>query len=65
VHCSFCVYFTEREECLLHGRISPEQQKAGCDDFIERSFRLAASGGCCGISGLPISDPPKKGENDK
>lgn len=65
MYCALCVYFTEQEECLLHGKISPEQQKAGCDSFIERSFRLAGSGGCCGISGLPFPDPPEKGETDK
>jgi hypothetical protein len=65
MYCALCVYFTEQEECLLRSKISPEQQKAGCDDFIERSLRIAGSGGCCGISGLPSFDPPNKGESGK
>jgi len=60
VDCSFCVYYTERGECVLHGQISAERRGAWCDEFVERSFRLAPSSGCCGISGLPLPDPVKE-----
>jgi len=65
MYCALCVYFTEQEECLLHGKMNPEQQKAGCAAFIERSFRIVGSSGCCGLSGLPFLDPPGRGEADE
>jgi len=63
MHCSYCVYYTEQEECILHGGISPERQESWCDEFIERSFRLAGSSGCCGISGLPFLDTERESES--
>jgi len=45
--------------------MNPEQQKAGCAAFIERSFRIVGSSGCCGLSGLPFLDPPGRGEADE
>jgi hypothetical protein len=61
-YCQLCIYFTEQAECRLHGRIDPEQQKAGCDSFIERSFRIVGSSGCCGLSGLPLAEPLDRDE---
>jgi len=65
MYCQLCLYFTEQGECRLHGRIDPEQQKAGCDSFIERSFRIVGSSGCCGLSGLPLADSPDRDEASK
>ncbi len=65
MYCELCVYYTEQGKCLLHGKISPEQRVACCDDFIERSFRIVASGGCCGLSGLPFDNSPEKSETDR
>jgi len=65
MYCPLCLYFTEKEECRLHGKINAEQQKAGCDAFIERSFRIVGSSGCCGLSGLPFADPLERGEADE
>ena len=62
MYCPLCLYFTEQGECSLQGRIDPEKQKAGCDSFIERSFRIVGSSGCCGLSGLPLAEPPDKDE---
>ena len=64
MYCQLCLYFTEQEECRLHGRIDHEQLRAGCDSFIERSFRIVGSSGCCGLSGLPIADSPEGNEID-
>ena len=62
MHCPFCVYYTEQGECVLHGKIIPEQRESWCDEFVDRSFRLAPSSGCCGISGLPLPNPVKESE---
>jgi hypothetical protein len=60
--CLLCLYFTEQGDCRLHGKINTDQQQSGCSDFIERSFRIVGSSGCCGLSGLPLADPQEGGE---
>lgn len=65
MYCQLCIYFTEQGECSLHGRIDPEQLRAGCDSFIERSFRIVGSSGCCGLSGLPLAEPLDSDEANK
>jgi hypothetical protein len=64
MYCILCLYFTEQEECRIHGPINPEQRDKGCDQFIERSFMIVGSSGCCGLSGLPFADIPEGSETD-
>jgi hypothetical protein len=64
MYCILCLYFTEQEECRIQGQINPEQRDKGCDQFIERSFRIVGSSGSCGLSGLPFADIPEGSETD-
>lgn len=65
MYCDLCMYFNAPDGCGLHGELTSDQRAKGCQSFIERPLRICGNPGCCGLSGLPVSDPPEEVEADK
>ena len=64
MYCELCMYYTEAGDCSLHGRLDPETKRRGCESYVEMPMRLGRSAGCCGLSGLPTSEPADEPQED-
>lgn len=55
MRCAFCMYEQDEKVCALKGPISDEVHAKGCDSFVDKPWCVSASGGCCGMNGLPFA----------